>query len=68
MKKIDYVLIRVVACKYDDSDDVYCARDSSLHFTDPESLETVEDQCQRVFKKTFDLVCEDLRQNRKAQP
>jgi len=39
-----------------------------LYFTSPERLETVEDQCQRVFKKTFDLVCEDLRQNKEAQP
>lgn len=68
MKKIDHVLIRVVACNLDDNEEGYYARDSTLYFTSPERLETVEDQCQRVFKKTFDLVCEDLRQNKEAQP
>jgi hypothetical protein len=66
VKKIDCVLIRVVARKYDEEEGYY-ARDSTLYFTSPERLETVEDQCQRVFKKTFDLVCEDLRQNKEAQ-
>jgi len=59
MKKIDNVLIRIIVCKGEDADN-YCARDTIIHLTEPEKLESIEDQCQRAFKKTFDLICNEV--------
>ena len=59
IKKIDSVLIRIVTCNGDDYKN-QCARDAVIYLTNPVFLESIEDECQRAFKKTFDLVCKEL--------
>jgi hypothetical protein len=59
IKKIDNVLIRIITCKGEDYEN-HCARDTIIHLTNPVPLESIDDECQRAFKKTFDLVCKEL--------